>query len=224
MTWTWTRMLCLGVGASEDGTTAAGRRLDGDSLGPWMRLVSDVDHEAVAPAAAVLDSGERIRPLDVVDVPVDDTATLMHQSENRIVAEGTPWRFVRRVGRSDVLDALDARLWKRGESSGDGQHDRMSHLQTFFLDGSLRLVRPGAVELDVQPAGTDNGPTVRAIFRLDGHRYNLEVTDVVVREQAQSCTIGSHRVDDPLLCVSLSKLYEYNSEGYTYRQVIGLIR
>jgi len=217
-------MLCLGVGVSEDGVTAAGRRLDGETFGPWMRLVSDVDHEAVAPAAAVLDSGERIRPLDVVDVPVADTATLMHQTENRIVAEGTPWRLVRRVGRSDVLDALDTRLWKRGESSGDGQHDRMSHLQTFFLDASLRFVRPGTVDLDVQPADTADGPTVRAVFHLDGHRYNLEVIDAVAREQAQACTAGTHRLDDPLLCISLSKLYEYNAEGYTYRQVTGLIR
>ncbi|SDF41876.1 hypothetical protein SAMN05216241_10134 [Limimonas halophila] len=221
---TWMRMLCLGVGLSEDGVTAMGRRLDGETLGPWMRLVSDVDHEAVAPAAAVLDSGERIRPLDVVDVPVDDTATLMHQAENHIVAEDTPWQLVRRVGRSDVLDALDTRLWRRGESSGDGQHDRMTHLQTFFLDGSLRFVRPGTVDLEIQPPRGGEEPAVRAIFRLDGHRYNLEVIDAVTREQAQSCTVGTHRLDDPLLCISLSKLYEYNAEGYTYRQVTGLIR
>jgi hypothetical protein len=115
-------------------------------------------------------------------------------------------------------------LWLNGTSTYHGTNDCVGQAEAAQLTGSLYLIRPEALSVQVQTEGGMFGPAkkrVRAAFRYNGTGYNFIVTDPVVEQAFLPRDEGVFQVDNVYLCVSLTEAY--GGDGRCHKLVATII-
>jgi len=166
--------------------------------------------------------------LDIIEVPLLKPQPSQYQSENHLVDTKRPWR---RVGAIDPAHAVDATeeikgaLWVNGNHTGNGINDKISRSAADGLPNSLVLVRPKRLMMTIDTEGSGFGNArrkVRGDFSLNGERYVLAVTDPIVeREFNQKKDGSSLELKNPVLCISLSEIFE--KQDACFKLIAGVI-
>ncbi|MGH8863317.1 MAG: dual OB domain-containing protein [Burkholderiales bacterium] len=206
------------------GRCIAGREALPDGFGTWIRPVSDRASREVSEEERRYSDGQDVALLDLVNVRLLRAEPELHQRENHLIDADYHWERVGRATWEDVQGATEdptGPLWINGESSSHGQNDRVPVSMLDGLPGSLYLIRPGNLRIEVGSEG-GFGPSrrrVRAHFAVCGHPYRLAVTDPQIERAYLAGPDRAVHVPDALLCVSLGEVFH----GFAYKLVASVI-
>lgn len=219
------RLLCLANSWREGGRCIAGKISEGERTGEWIRPVRAAGTEAIVAPHLNYEDGAPVRILDIFDVHLIQPAPAGHQVENHVIEKSSLWRRVRQTTFEECrqfLDSQDRPLWPDAESTFHGINDKVPEATVAQTTDSLRLIQPASATFRVASETQYEGPpqtAVRATFDLAGSRYRLKITDPEASHKFESLGQGEHTVHAPLLCISLSGIFN----GFSYRLVAGVI-
>jgi Dual OB-containing domain len=207
------RIVCLANSRKMQGRCVAGRELNADVAGPWIRPVSDRPTEEVSEYERQYQDGSDPRVLDVIDVPLIEARPKDYQQENWLLDPQLYWERRGRLRWDDLSGLQDRRgpLWVNGNSSYNGLNDRIPLAQATALRSSLKLIHVRNLELRVFAPGEAFGNTkrrVQARFTFDGTDYWLWVTDPIVERKYLAEPDGEYAVGEAYLTVSIGEPYQ----------------
>jgi hypothetical protein len=164
-------------------------------------------------------NGSEIRVWDVIEVDVKRAAPTPYHSEDIVVDDGS-WDFVR---AATVADRLRSRhLYAGGpELLGNLEASIMppSPGEARLL-ASLALVHASARRLWLKKEHHDDKPKYKAAFYLSTVRYELPITDPVIRDRMQQLEDGEYGPnaiglpDELSLTISLSEPTHFDGRCY----------
>ncbi len=219
------RLICFANSWREGGRCIAGKIFEGERTGEWIRPVRAPDSEAIVDPHLQYEDLSPVRILDIFDVRLKQSAPSRHQVENHVIEPSFLWRRVRQATFEECrqfLDNQDRQLWPDAESTFHGINDKVPEATVAQTTDSLRLIQPASATFRVASESQYEGPpqiAVRASFDLAGSHYRLKVTDPEAFQKFESRGQGEHTVHAPLLCISLSGIFN----GFSYRLVAGVI-
>lgn len=218
-------ILCLANSRRPGGRCVAGKEIDGQGFGEWIRPVSTGDSEAISAKDRCNEDGRDPSVLDIIEIDMLKPRPHAHQTENHLINDKIYWREIGRLGWNEVTTALDTiqgPLWANGHSTWNGRNDKVPEAIASGLPCSLYLVRPDRLSIEVAEEGGAFGAPkrrVRASFSFNDASYKFVVTDYAVDRRYRAGKDGSFAVDDAILCVSLSASWK----GNAYKLVAAVI-
>ena len=202
------------------GRCVAGKALLGESCGSgscgsWIRPVSAREHGELSEVECRYQGGQASQLLDVIDIPILKEKPLRHQTENQEIDRGVwvksgvfAWTSLR-----EVLDRPPS-LWINNESTGAGANDRMTQEEAARVNNSLYLIEPEDFVIEIGTNFRTAKRTVRGGFVYNRAYYSLSVTDPIVLQAFAAKGLGSYRLRDVFLCISLTQPFEYDEKCY----------
>lgn len=218
-------ILCLANSRKMSGRCIAGKEIDGNKIGAWIRPVSAREHEEISERDRRYKNGHTASLLDILSIPMLRQKATAYQSENHLIADQFYWEKDRNATWQEVESAVDAiagPLWINGYSSFSGMNDRIPEDEAAKLKTSLILIKPENMNIHVAPKGDPSAPqkrSVRARFSLNGNQYSLGLTDAQMERKYLQGKDGIFPVADALLCISLGEPFK----GYAYKLAAALI-
>ena len=218
------RIIVLANSIKKGGRCAAGREIDDeDGIGGWIRPISDVEEGTLMPQHMAVDTGNSLKVLDIVDVPLVRYANDRCHPEDWNV--GTPkWQHVDTIDPNDIaiLEETPAGLWPEAKANSD--RVTCDFLLRQKQHQSLYLIRPENLRVrlwrEFNRYKGYNQKKTRAVFNYRGIEYDLSLTDPVIT--TKHCTTFPNVGEAPsefslpfrdecLVCVSLTpKLGAYH--------------
>lgn len=166
------------------------------------------------------ENGLDARVLDIIEVPVLAAAPQLHQIENWVIDDRRYWAKKGEVSWESLAALVEkpVSLWTVGDSTQHGTNDRVRVETAAWMKGSLLLVEPEYLQVQV---GTDgySKRRVRASFLYKETHYGLVVTDPVVERAFFAKEDGCYPLEKVFLCVSLTEDWE----GWCYKVVAGVV-
>ena len=215
------RMVCLANSYKLGGRCVAGRVVDGQRIGPWVRPVGDRPGEELLLSEIAYPEGSWPAVLDMVDVPLGRSVGWLHQQENRAFDASKPWRWMGALTPSlrtlDPLVSAEDDLWLPGSTSGRGLADRVAEADLARLTDSLRFIKPDVVDLQVMTV--DGRWHCRAHFFYRGVEYNFKVTDPTYDRTRLGDKTRQVRLGTCYLTVSLAEPFH----GFAYKIVAAIV-
>jgi hypothetical protein len=206
-------ILCLAASRKPDGTCIAGKELLGEQLGEWVRPISSRETESISGSDRRYQNGQLAKLLDKIQIRFVGHRPAGFQTENHLIDNDSNWRKVEIASWEDVetaVDEFDGPLWVDKNSTYHGHNDKILEADVAKLDTSLCLIRPDDLRLRVGPESKVFGgaeQVVRASFYHNGSAYKLKVTDPVIERTYLRKDDGTYRVQEAIVCVSLTKLF-----------------
>jgi len=188
----------------------AGKELNGQQFGPWIRPVNSRNKNAISDSDRRYKGGHLATVLDILSVPLVRHCPSGHQKENYEIQVGEPWVKKSNATWAQIEKATDSNavgLWGKGISSRFGHNDKVPAAIAQKLNHSLLLIKPAMCELLVLNELAYGGGTkkrVRVGFLFNGVRYNFVVSDPWV--SASYPNLGKYRIPKSRLCISLSEV------------------
>ena len=219
------RIVCLANSRKLSGRCIAGRELiSGRRPGAWIRPVSDRENMEVSEYERQYEDGSDPRLLDIIDVPLMEHLPQDHQTENWLLNPDYYWEKAGAFSSLNLTELTDpaAPLWIDGDSTYNGQNDRVSCSVEHSPDSSLRLIHVDYLQLAVFKPGEVFGNQkrrVQARFSHAGVRYGLWVTDPIYERRYLAKLDGDYRIGESFLTVSLGEPYK----EYYYKLVAAII-
>jgi hypothetical protein len=207
------------------GRCLAGRELNADVVGAWIRPVSDRPAEEVSEYERQYQDGSDPRVLDIIQVPLIEARPKDYQQENWLLDPQLYWVKKGTLGWEDLSSLQDRRglLWINGYRTSAGQNDRIPLDAAAALKSSLKLIHVRSLELKVFAPGEAFGNTkrrVQARFAFDGVDYWLWVTDPIVERQYLAEPDAEYAVGEAYLTISIGEPYQ----DYCYKLVATIIK
>lgn len=210
-------ILCLANSRKMSGRCLAGKEIDGDKVGGWVRPISSREHEEISEEERRYENGNSASLLDIISIPFLGPKPGTYQSENHLIADKYYWERTASATWAQIVNAVDnvaGPLWINGHSTYNGGNDQIPEEEAAALTNSLLLVKPTKLSVVVAPEGGVFGPVkrrVRARFSLNGANYNLSLTDGMLEQKYLKGQDGVFPVDNALLCVSLGEPFKGNA-------------
>lgn len=207
------------------GRCLAGKEVIQEHLGPWIRPVSDREHEEISEEERRYEDGNYAGLLDIVTIPMIEPRPKSYQSENHLIDPNFYWMRVSQATWNQVITATDdvsGPLWVNGYSSFNGHNDQVPEAIATTLNNSLFLINPSGLKIAVARETSNYAPTkrrVRADFSLNGQHYILAVTDPYMERHFLSGSDGVFPLNMSRLCISLGEMFQ----GFTYKLVAAII-
>lgn len=208
-------VLCLANSRKPpSGRCVAGRTINGQSFGEWIRPISDRPGHEISEEERRFDSGQRAQVLDVIAIPMIEPRPMRYQTENHLIDAEYYWKKLRGATWGEVLSAaetLNGPLWVNGHSTFHGRNDKVPEQYVSDLKNSLVLLRvPKLILRVVVESGFEGRPgkkRSRAVFNHLGHPYSLSMTDPVFEDEYLVKPVGDYPIDNAVLTLSLSELF-----------------
>lgn len=220
-------LVCLANSRKLSGRCVAGREWDGQKFGAWIRPVGPTQKGELG-TERLYQGGKDPKLLDLIEVPLMSAAPVGYQSENHLVDTSRKWQHRGVITTQQLTAAVDKKkgpLWVNGQSTGNGQNDKLSSSVAKTQRNSLALVQPKQLVMKIDTEGKDfDNPRrkVRGEFQLDGERYVLAVTDPVIEAEFWKFKDGfSRSSESPILCISISEVFE--KQNACYKLIAGVI-
>lgn len=206
------RIVCLANSRKLNGRCVAGKELEGDLSGRWVRPVSDREHQEVSEYERQYEDGSDPRVLDILNVPLLQTRAKTYQQENWLLDPDQYWMKVGRATWSDLQRLADpvAPLWINGHSTYNGLNDKIPLTIADTLTSSLCLIWVDRLVLSVFKPGEAFGNLKRRVqghFRHDRTEYRLWVTDPRYERAYLAKPDGDYELGECFLTVSLGEPY-----------------
>lgn len=219
-------IICLAKSRKTDGLCIAGKELDGERAGQWVRPVSSRSDGEVTEEECQYETGDSAQLLDIVTVQLNMHAPLRHQTENHVFAEDYFWVKDGSATQNQVsalIDPFDANFWVNANSTRYGINDKVPENVATGINSSLKLVTPTNLQMHVaMEAGYQGSPSrkrVRAQFEYHNQTYKLSVTDVEIENHYLTHAVGIYPIVNATLCISLVEPWN----GYAFRVVASVI-
>lgn len=207
------KIVCLANSRKPSGRCLAGREILNNAYVGWVRPVSARPSAEISLEERRYENGSDPQILDVIQIQMIGAVPRVHQTENHMIDAAVYWSRIGAIGWNDLaaLAERPAALWINGDSTYHGTNDRVNHQLAPQLQNSLYLIRPEAVNVQVQTEGGVFGPAkrrVRSDFRYNGVGYNFIVTDPVAEQVFLARDNGVYPLNNVYLCVSLTEPYD----------------
>lgn len=214
------RILCLANSRKMSGRCVAGVEIGERGFGAWVRPVSNRPTHEVSEAEREYHDGSDPQVLDVMDVPLISHSPFGFQTENWLLDPTIYWERRGALDWDQLAPLLDdgRPLWVGGQSSYNGENDRVPEQTATSLSDSLRLTRVDSAVLRVME-GFSGRREVRAGFEHAGSTYWLKVTDPVMERSAKQRDNGDYEMGESALTISLGETFQ----GYAYKLVAAVI-
>lgn len=215
-------MVCFANSRKTAGRCIAGKEWQDGKPGEWVRPISERPTHELSEEERRYEDGGDPQLLDLLQIPCESPQPLPHQRENHLIDPEDHWVRQSRLSWDDVQGWLDnpQTLWNLGQNSYSGLNNRVPAGQA---DGtSLYLISVERLQLLVgrkAPEYPDSKRAVRGEFAYRGATYRMDVTDPVVEQSYLKQADGQYDIPHPVLCVSLSDLYE----GYFYKLIAAVL-
>jgi len=217
------RFICLANSRKHAGRCVAGLRLDCDE---WIRPVSDDSEGTLVRRRYVLDDGNEVALLDVIEVNVSERRPKPYQPENWVL-ENDQWKLIGKLDPKEAYMLLKRSLVSGPDLFGNkGDRVPLVGLQDHPVPGSLALIEPTHVSWHITASITGKRQT-RALLSLNRAPYDLAITDPAWEQRLKNLDSGVHsreaadlRSDDTLLfTISLGGPFQ----GQCYKLIAGVI-
>jgi len=207
------RLVCLANSRKLHGRCIAGRELLQGKLGPWVRPVSDREHEEVSEYERQYEDGSDPRVLDIIDVPLIGAKGNRRQPENWLLDPNRYWSKTGEFEYENLHRLTDPQgeLWVNGHNTSNGLNDFVPADEADRIGGSLRLIFVDGLRLRVYRPGLVFGNLkrrVQAIFSFGGFGYRLWVTDPLIETRYLDRADGVHALGSSYLTISLGEPLE----------------
>jgi hypothetical protein len=216
------KIVCLANSRKTSGRCVAGRELTDNGIGPWVRPVSKRVTREISETDRRYQNGQRASILDIIEVPMLESAPHNHHTEDHLIDEDEYWVKTGEAGWETIekmLESHNGPLWTSGNSTYHGVNDKVSEEIAATLDFSLLLIRPNDLNILVRvESGFEGRPgkrRARARFNIDGESYLLQITDPKVEAEYLGRGDGTYAVDDAIVCLSLSEAWN----GFVFKLV-----
>lgn len=226
------QIICLADSQKLGGRCIAGRKITGDGFGDWIRPVSAREHGEISNNERKYTDGNFATTLDIISIPTKNHSPHRYQTENYLIDDNSSWGKVGAANWENVescVDQLDGPLWRNGESTHHGENDKINLFFANELATSLTLIRPEDFVIEVRTENKfnlrtreyDGPPTrlVRTVFKFDNISYDIQLTDVAVKQKYLRKKDGEYSIDEVVLCISLGEPFH----GYVYKLVAAVI-
>jgi len=208
------------------GRCVAGKEYKGARKGQWIRPVSSRPEQEVSEEERRYESGKKAQLLDIVTIPLEHHSPNGHQVENHVLADDYYWTKQGAATWNEicaVADPYDAVFWVDAENTHHGLNDKVPDDVAANIESSLKLIILPNLELVVRVEegfqGRPGRRRVRARFDLEGKQYLLSVTDPEPEERFLLQGIGTYKLENVALCISLAGVWN----GYAFRLVASVI-
>lgn len=208
------------------GRCIAGKELDGNKVGKWLRPVSARPGHEVSEEERRYENGVKAQLLDIVSVPLIQPTPFDHQIENHVLDENFYWKKTGTANWNQVVacvDAFDPAFWGNSQSTYHGQNDKVSEANVLRAGSSLKLIRVSDLELVVHiEDGYQGAPgrrRVRGRFTLNRVPYLMSITDPEIEEDYLGRHDGKYSIGEAALCVSLVEVWN----GFAFRVIASII-
>jgi hypothetical protein len=209
------RLVCLANSRKLNGRCVAGRQIDAENPGPWIRPVSSREHQEVSEYERHYEDGRDPQVLDILEVTLQRPSPRTYQTENWLLDPTSYWVRSGRLSWDDLQAFVepDGPLWPNGRSTYHGANDTIPVLEADLLDTSLRLINAAHVDLVVfapSEAFGNSKRRVQASFEHAGTDYRFWVTDPVCERKYLALPNGEHQLGECCLTVSLGEPFNGN--------------
>jgi hypothetical protein len=210
------RIVCLANSRKVSGRCIAGREIGSGSPGPWIRPVSDREHEEVSEHERQYEDGSDPTVLDIIDIPLIAPRPHLFQQENWLLDGNFYWERRGRCDWADLQKFLEqGSLWINYLSSYNGLNDRVDVAQAQNLTNSLRLIHVNSLDIKVFCPGSAFGNPKRRVqgqFQHERIQYWLWVTDPTYERRFLAQPNGCYSLGESCLTISLGEPHE----GFCY--------
>jgi hypothetical protein len=220
-------IVCLANSRKLNGRCVAGREWNGSKFGAWIRPVSATEKGELYSERYYTD-GTDPELLDVIEVSLLSARPSTYQSENHLIDSRRHWRRTGVLTRNQIngaVETITGALWIDGGSTGNGENDKVARDAAADLPNSLVLVQPKRLIMTIDTEGAAFGNArrrIRGAFKLNGRNYVLAVTDPKVEREMKKQNDGStQELANPILCISLSEIFE--KQNACYKLIAGVI-
>ena len=224
------KIVCLANSWKDGGFCFAGKDVDDNGYGNWIRPVSNRTTQEITDKMQTCADGTKPQLLDVVVVPLREHAPTNHQTENYLIANGV-WEKAGRLTFGSLPTLLDRpdTLWENGDCTYLGAHNQMHVNRATKMPNSLYLIKPQSIAVIIHPPYSENGNSrIYAEFEYNKTTYKLNVTDPAIKarydleqlkpsDKARRHPLSSK---DVFLCVSLAE--EFVIKNCCYKLVAGV--
>jgi len=185
-------VLILACSKKEQEYCVAGKNIDSPTQ--WIRLVTNVNGNALSFNKITTETGHTIAPLDVVTLENINSAPLFHQPENYVL--NSPITFTETKYTIDQLQNFvdsPANLW-----GNNSPYISQRELNNNKPEHSLYLINVSNLQIRyTEPSTPSTKPKTKASFTYNGVTYNnFSVTDPSIRENLN--------IEKAILCISLA--------------------
>ena len=218
-------ILCLANSRKLSGRCIAGREIVNGQPGPWIRPVSNREHQEVSMEERRYEDGRDPRVYDVINVPLIGPCPHDFQRENWLLDPGYYWCKTDKLGWAELQDFVEpsSPLWLNQHSSYNGCNDRIPLEQAQELSSSLRLIYLNRLKIQVYCPGAGFGNRkrrVQGLFHYAGHTYHLWITDPVYESRYLAMPDGTHEIGECCVTISLGEPYD----GFVYKLIATVIK
>ena len=141
-------------------------------------------------------AGRAVRSLDLVRFEYQAELEDPAQPENVLVAVGE-WELVEELDPRHAYAELSPYLEAGPGLLGGVQRGVPDTVAQEGMEASLCLVEPDSINfVSAPPYGSTGSNRPRAVFQLDGHGWDLSITDAVVGPKLRRSRCGSHSLED----------------------------
>lgn len=221
------KIVCLANSRKYDHKCIAGIEVLKDGYGEWIRPVSDREHGEISIQDCTYEDKKSPKLLDVISIQMIEPKPNDYQIENHLIDTKYYWCQEGELSWAELKDMCDndcTTLWENGYDSYSGKNDRIPMNEAVGIESSLLLIQPESIKLQVAVEGREfQNPRrkVRAIFKFNGIKYILAVTDSDIEGKYLQKDDGDYVLNpaDIFLCISLGAPYM----GFCYKLVASII-
>jgi hypothetical protein len=208
------RIVCLANSFRQGGTCIAGREVLANGYGGWIRPVSARPSAELWLSECLYESNEFPKLLDLIDVPLLDSVSSGHQTENYIIDATRNWVKAGELSWRGLegLEEHPDSLWIDRDRTRDGSFNCVDPVQAATLSSSLMLIRPRNAAVEVSAA-----KAFWMSFSYQARKYRLKLTDPIVIGLHEKKGSGVYPCGDVYLCVSLT--LPFSADGRCHKLV-----
>ena len=217
-------MICLANSRKIGGRCVAGLAWDGERYSNWVRPISPYGSGELYTERLYSDRSDP----QLLDVIMFDSIAPRPSGchvEDVLVNRDKAWQKIGSTTYSEVsrlASSSTAPLWADGGHTTYGTNDSIDATTASSLQSSLRLIVPDMLILRAAAEGWANRRKVRGEFSLGTTAYVLAVTDPRIETEFAALDVGSTRtLEKPLLCISISELFE--AQNAHYKLIAGVV-
>lgn len=176
--------ICLASSVKNFGHSIAGKEIEDDHIGSWIRAVCDSDCSELSEAERRYKEGNTPELLDILGVHFKEQTQHPAQEENYAIDADYYWTKKRKYSKelSKLLDTPPS-LWEKGYSSQNGKNDKVPIANITAPGPSLFFISATHFSVHVTAKDVELDSTkkrVRVQFDYNGTTYLLLVTDPVI--------------------------------------------
>jgi hypothetical protein len=118
------RIVCLSNSRKLNARCIAGKEIDNDEFGSWIRPVSEFGSGELPVAMIRCEDGHIPELLDILDIPLLRHTPQSFQTENYVIERDRKWSYKGKLDISKVPELCDQvdEIWINGYSSSFGLH------------------------------------------------------------------------------------------------------